>query len=69
MLLPTPPNPALRLRRALQSRRLRLEEVTALGAVAVAPLLLLRSFTRPLAETPRRQDASNYDKGGRVEEY
>ena len=46
-----------------------MEEVAALGPVAAAPLLLLGSSARPLAETPRRQDASNYDQGGRVEEY
>lgn len=41
-----------------------MEEVAALGPVAAAPLLLLGSSARPLAETPRRQDASNYDQGG-----
>lgn len=45
-----------------------MEEVAALGPV-VALLLLLLGSSRPLAETLRFQDASNYDQGGRVEEY
>lgn len=41
-----------------------MEEVAALSPVAQAPLLLLGSSCRLLAEIPCRQDASNYDQGG-----
>lgn len=58
-----------RLRRSRQSRRSHLEEVAALGLVTESPLLLFGSSSRPLAGTLCRQDASNYDQRGRVEEH